>query len=144
MAKYVLVEFDDDAEADKLVEFIGDGIVIPAPQEGGAWQYLKPRIRAVFKKPTKFCDCSMGKNAKSFTRGKKYGWWVHAACGKPTRGWGRGDHWFLSLGRNLLPITNEAPEYRGDGVFARHYSECPNCQTNLISEIGHGQAAVYC
>lgn len=113
MAKYVLLAFDDDAEADKFVEHHGEGIMLSAPmEEPGLYTYLKPTVRAVFKKPTQFCSCT---GEKSFTRGQKYGWWVHAKCKKPMEGWAAGDIWYTALGTNLLPISEAAPENRGPG-----------------------------
>jgi hypothetical protein len=78
----------------------------------------KATVRGVWRKPTKFCEgagCTSGKGRPGFTRGRKYGWMVCANCKKPTRGWVNGDHWFSSLGVNLLPISDETPDWRGPG-----------------------------
>lgn len=102
MAKYVLLAFDDDAYADAFVEFgVGD-------------HDIAATVRGVWRKPTKFCEC-VGVRAKSFTRGKKYGWWVCATCMKPTVAWAHGDAWYTALGTNLLPIQEGIDEYRGPG-----------------------------
>lgn len=123
MAKYVLLTFDEDDAADQFVEaaqkhdlrrLVGDYI------EEAEW--VDCTVRAVYKKPTKFCtgtdkpECRGHK--KGFTRGTKYGWWVCAACGKPTQAWGDGEHWYATHGKNLLPKTVEAPEYRGGGDYS--------------------------
>jgi hypothetical protein len=148
MAKYVILAFDSDDEADKFVEetqaqqavWVGGTDCPCYPDEGTE---LKCDVRGVFRKPTKFCSCTSVKS-RGFSRGRKYGWWVCSQCGKPTVGWGRGDHWFLALGKNLLPISNVAPEYRGDGVFARHFKKCPVCDNTLVTEMGVGTTKVYC
>lgn len=143
MAKYVLLQFDEDRQADDFVEQIQkNGSAIMDDHGGGVWS-VSATVRAVFKKPTKFCDCKGVKN-RGFTRGKKFGWWVCAQCGKPTPAWAAGAHWFMALGKNLLPVDNRAPEYRGDGVFARHYGPCTECGTTLVCETGMVQAKVWC
>lgn len=142
MAKYVLLAFDDDKEADKFIEQTQRAHGIYDDEGGGHMSYACD-VRGVYRKPTKFCDCKTTKH-RGFTRGKKYGWWVCSQCGKPTVGWGRGDHWFLALGKNLLPVDNRAPEYRGDGVFARHFKKCEGCDGTLVCEVGHAQTKVFC
>jgi hypothetical protein len=108
LAKYVLVAFDKDADAEEFVaEVQGRGGVVTPPDVTPAI------IRGVWKKPTKFCTGCTGR--KGYTRGKKYGWWVCVSCGKPSQGWANGDHWMTALGTNLLPISEVAPEYRGPG-----------------------------
>jgi hypothetical protein len=140
MAKYVLLSFDDDKLADEFVQQFTDDVVERAKYERtGIYAY----VRGVYKKPTKFCTC-VGIKKRGFTRGKKYGWWVCDQCKKPTVGWGRGDHWFLALGKNLLPVGGNAPEYRGDGVFARHFKECSVCNNTLMTELGHATTHVWC
>jgi hypothetical protein len=122
MAKYILLSFDDNEKAEGFITACQEtGITAQVrhepenPEHGSAllWEHFTPDVRAVYQMPTKFCTCLGGK--KTFTRGKKYGWWVHADCGKPTQAWATGSHWFQALGRNLLPKTPQAPEYRGDG-----------------------------
>jgi hypothetical protein len=82
MAKYVLLQFDKDEDADAFVNIlVQDEVSNPT----------KVTIRAlgVYKKPTQFCACPdrLDPNAKSVV-GKKFGWYVHAACGKPrANGW---------------------------------------------------------
>lgn len=144
MAKYVLVAFEDDARADEFVRRFTEDVEENARDtRSNIYAY----VRGMWKKPTKFCECSIsgvGIKKRGFTRGRKYGWWVCSQCKRPTVGFGRGDHWFLALGRNLLPVDNRAPEYRGDGVFARHFKPCEGCGTTLVAEVGHAQTEVYC
>lgn len=118
MAKYVLVAFEDNIQADRFVEACQEtGIMVVVNAADASLTHFTPEARAVYQRPTKFCDCTDGKNRK-FTRGKKYGWWVHSGCGKPTKAWANGEHWFQALGRNLLARTPQVPEYRGDGDFS--------------------------
>jgi hypothetical protein len=132
MARYVLVAFDNDIAADEFVQaverpggffFLGsDGHFRTAnitddPTNTTAF------VRGVWQKATKFCDCQPGgkKQERGFTRSKKYAWWVHADCGKPTKLWASGEHFFYSLGKNLLPVSAEAPEWRGEGVHGHNW-----------------------
>jgi hypothetical protein len=121
MAKYVLLAFDKDADAD---EFVRNSNKYFSEMEYGSWStepgsdddVFIPNVvvRGMWKKPTKFCSCiGGGKQSHGFVRGTKYGWWVCARCHKPTEAWSRGDVWYTALGTNLLPIAEDAPEYRG-------------------------------
>lgn len=118
MAKYVLLTFERDAEADEFAEMVkhGDVGVYVSRREGDphAWQKVFCKLRGVFKKPTKFCSCTSTRK-RGFTRGRKYGWWVCSMCGRPTQGWASLDGLYHVLGFNLLPKDADAPEYRGDG-----------------------------
>jgi hypothetical protein len=67
MARYVLVEVDENDRADRLREKL-DGV--PGL-----------RVIAMFGKPTKFCECDpMSDRSK---RGKTYGWWCCPNCSMP-------------------------------------------------------------
>lgn len=102
MARYVLVEFDDNAAAQRFVEKVNGEYAAVDPQ------YNTRRVRAVWGKPTRFCDCDSGtKGANPYRRGEKSGWWLHAQCGRPSRFWALGNHWFSALGRNLLPGNDD-------------------------------------
>lgn len=138
MARYVLLAFDDDKVADVFVEAMQT-----SQRDGMPTVPQRTDVRGVYKKPTKFCDCH-GIKKRGFFRGPKWGWWVCSQCGRPTVGWGRGDHWFLALGKNLLPVGGMATEYRGDGVFARSFKPCSECGNTLVAEVGHATTHVYC
>jgi hypothetical protein len=75
MAKYVVLAFDNDEDADSFSGTILHG----GPSAVGTIQ-----IAGIFKKPTLFCECP-GVSDKS-VRGAKWGWWLHKDCGKPKRG----------------------------------------------------------
>lgn len=99
MARYVLVEFEDNAKAKAFVEKVnGENAAIDMPARGF-------RVRAVWPKPTKFCECTKAdRSQSSYRRGEKTGWWIHAVCGRPSKQWGeKHTHWFSAIGKNLLP-----------------------------------------
>lgn len=111
MAVRVVLEFDDEEGAKAFVKStILDGCVYgdrvsDYPEDDRASYLMK--VIGVFKKPTKYCDPNdghrRGKTSSAWTRGKKYGWWVCAVCGKPTEKWATGRLWQYSMGFNLLP-----------------------------------------
>lgn len=123
MARYILLAVDDNDAAQKLVDMIEkwDNTIEIATNpeatiaEDVALEQISVFVRGMYAKPTIFCSCAMNKNS-SFTRGKKYGWMVHAQCGKPRRAWAEGHDWFAHLGVNLLPVSTSRPEYRGRGM----------------------------
>lgn len=71
MARYVLVEVDDNDQADKLCEYIAKGN-----------NNYGMRIAGLFGVPTKWCDCHPTEDyhKNEVVRGKKLGWWVHRLC----------------------------------------------------------------
>jgi hypothetical protein len=118
MAKYILLAFDSDADADAYTADVQrTGVVFKNTDvelENLPFEEVPVVVRGMWKKPTKFCSCiGGGKQSHGFVRGTKYGWWVCARCHKPTEAWSRGDVWYTALGTNLLPIAEDAPEYRG-------------------------------
>lgn len=78
MARYVLVAFEDNAEADKFV----NAAKVYATDERTSMSEVFGEVVGVFFKPTQFCECPTLGN---MSRGKKFGAWVHT-CGKPVRG----------------------------------------------------------
>jgi hypothetical protein len=114
VARYVLLSFDDNDDAEVFIANLHDvGYLMSVDTRTGV-RKLAAAVRGLWAKPTKYCECKGG-GRSGFTRGKKYGWWVHVNCGKPTKGWVSGDHWAPALGTNLLPISEDAPEHRGPG-----------------------------
>lgn len=106
MAVYVVLEFDDETEAHCMVREIVKGglVMVPGKYPDESLAMGDAKVYGVWKKPTKYCECaSAGKRDGGYTRGTTFGWWVHAPCGRPTKGWAHGDSWFTSLGTNLLP-----------------------------------------
>jgi hypothetical protein len=90
--RFVVVEIPDNDDADAFVKAVENGAVwyaVFAVSINGEVKvqesaYKDWKVPQVYQVPTKFCDCPSytGKDAKS----SKYGWWVHAACGKPRPG----------------------------------------------------------
>lgn len=118
MARYVVLAFDSNAQAETLVEDWWNSLQTAPMDEDG-----KPRVRlltpvqendvechvvGLLAKPTLFCNPedghlkSVGKTGRGFTRGMKYGWWVCAICKKPTKGWAAGWKPVVADARNLL------------------------------------------
>jgi len=123
MSVYVLLAFDDDEDAKKLVE---TAVTLKGSTMGNPEVPVIPyTIRAVYKKPVKFCDCD---RPPGWTRGKRFGWWVCSKCGKPGEAWAKGFVWYTALGTNLLPreICGEPPQPAG--------WDSPDAWTFLIKE----------
>lgn len=74
MARYLLVEFDDNDAADRM------RAQIDTATEAGKGM----RVAGLFAVPTSWCICpqSDGYYANEVVRGSKLGWWVHKACRK--------------------------------------------------------------
>jgi hypothetical protein len=120
MAVALLVQIDDDEQAKKWAQYLVDnGIVMNSHGPEGI-DVAAATIRGAWKIPTQYCNSAdghlqgQGKTRAGFTRGKKFGWWVCAVCGKPTEDWGKGGNWDYVLGTNLLPqeISDE-PRRKG-------------------------------
>lgn len=127
MARYVLLAFDNNKEADEFINAVGieGGIFFVGADTH--FKNINPEktfVRGLWARPTQFCECGgSGKMRQGYARGAKFGWWVHNACGKPTKGWANGDHYYPALGKNLLPVSKEAPEWRGEGVANHRFDE---------------------
>lgn len=111
MPRYVLVEFEDNAEARRFVEKANGKFAATDAADA------RRRVIGVWGKPTQFCECpTTGKRGMfAFSRSARSGWWLHVDCGKPTEAWARGDHWSAAIGRNLLP-GSDADELARWGV----------------------------
>jgi hypothetical protein len=119
MAVYVILEVEDDEQAKTLcadiVAYPGARLLTPSQENDVA-----VRLAGVFKKPTLYCDPTDGhrgggKTQAGWRRGIKYGWWVCASCGKPSRGWAMGNHWHSAVGTDLLPKEISGDRYRPTG-----------------------------
>lgn len=99
MARYVVLSFEDDNEAE---EFVKDAMqlddhptfsmAVTAIDPGGNYEKAFDfKVEAMMQKPTKFCGtpggCREGKRVVGFQRGKNHGWWICSVCGKPTQTW---------------------------------------------------------
>jgi hypothetical protein len=83
MARYVVLEFAKNADADEFIQQINEQTA----------QGMLRRIVGVFVKPGRVCHCykwertnSGDKNEKvGIQRGGKFGWWVCTQCNRPRR-----------------------------------------------------------
>lgn len=107
MARYVLLSFSSNADAEYFVR-ANAKVVETCPFE----------VTAVYGKPTQHCDPSDGHRGKrsgnrrvvGYTRGKKFGWWVCTACGKPERPILSNPWATMTQARDLLPEILNPPE----------------------------------
>lgn len=92
MAKYVLVEFDEDKDAEGFMKSLERGSVFVEYEHNGpvedarGYGYIprdKARTKALFQKPTKFCECKRPSEKQPI--GKKYGIRVCTKCMYPIR-----------------------------------------------------------
>lgn len=111
MSVYVMLDFDNVDEAKAFVDAqFGGRLKVDDGTE--VWD-SSAAVVAVIKKPTRFCECSVGKRV-GWTRGKNYGWWVCASCGLPTKLWASRGSWHAFMGLNLIP-PEVCTEYRPKG-----------------------------
>jgi hypothetical protein len=123
MPRYVLVHFDDNEKAKSFVERVNGDYIAVAGSNRGFF------VRAVWAVPTKYCECTRGRDKMwPFTRGLRSGWWLHADCGRPTKAWATGVGWFAAIGRNILPgNTDLVPE--GWGIARPEHPDLDHSHT---------------
>jgi hypothetical protein len=116
MARYILLKVEDNAEAAALVRQImkHKGVYVDPNPEGenvveGLEQFVPVLVRAVWN-VYDYCKCE---TKKAWSQGKVSGLWVCATCKKPSYSHVMGNGWTTTHGRNLLPISETAPEWRG-------------------------------
>jgi len=106
MARYVVLSFEDNADADSFLQH--DNL----EHVEGSW-----KVEGLFAKPTMFCEssgsggCRTGKRFSSWFRGAKYGWWVCVGCGRPTSLASDEQRMRACVGQgvNLLPDAEDVP-----------------------------------
>lgn len=74
MAKYVLVQFSSDEDADGFIKTLDAGHDTVPDQ-------IRMKVVGAFKKPTLFCECTTPSERSK--RGAKWAWWLCTVCGKP-------------------------------------------------------------
>lgn len=74
MARYLLVEFDDNDSADRMRAQINNA-------ESAGKNF---RVIGMFSKPGALCDCSTRSDRS--VRGKRFGWRLCEACRRPKNG----------------------------------------------------------
>lgn len=108
MARYLLVEFDNDDQADTLRAQIDS-----AAKKGKPY-----RVLGMFQKPRRFCACPPDKdrqNWKRLVRGSKYGWWVCGTCKRARLGIHQLNN-LLSHEERLSPTTSDGVDYLEPGT----------------------------
>src|SRR5690606_30964072 len=86
MTRYLLIEFDEDAQADQLKR------KIDVAEEGGKGF----RVVGLYARPRSVCQCARPRDTKLkdlVKRGPKFGWWTCTTCRRPRMG----DHQLLNL-----------------------------------------------
>lgn len=87
MARYVLLEFDDNEAAEVFVQTIQEQNKQPTKLDYELLAKLVPaltaRVRGFFFMPTQFCECPPSDKS---VKGAKWGLWIHRDCGKPKKG----------------------------------------------------------
>jgi hypothetical protein len=88
MARLVLLRFGNNAEAENFVKEMFS--------EGGIGLSSHTRVEWVLAQPTKPCTCNIAQQpgrksrrkrteGSGFTKTRHFGWWVHAACRRPSK-----------------------------------------------------------
>lgn len=124
MARYVLIEFDDDAQANRLVEKLVED------EAAGRGR----RAVGLFFKPTRFCECELElsrinqRPIKNMVRGKKFGVMVHRDCRRPMPGYQHPDNLlFPKTSGNQYETTwlstDEGREYLKSMGIVPHYPQ---------------------
>lgn len=115
MARYIVVEFTDNADAEAFVERINWN----NQENRKLGESFTRRIVGIFVKPGRTCECS-GRHKGNFgakdwpfgiARGAKFGWWVCTNCSKPREG-----------GHQLVNQLNLSDTY--EGVIFNDYEFC--------------------
>jgi hypothetical protein len=109
MARYLVIEFDEDAQADALCARIN------AATAAGK----KYRVVGLFARPSRWCGCPRPAGVykpKKLFQGSKYGWWTCPDCRRARLG----DH----QPTNLVPEPEEP--WTGEGVDSASNLEVPS------------------
>lgn len=149
MARLVVLEFDDNTQAETLIDDWWRALQSTPASEDGTVRVdlLTPvqennvqcKVVGLFARPTVFCNPAddlhrgRGKTGRGWTRGTKYGWWVCAVCKKPSRMWGEGLQSVLAGARNLLQeflCDHSERSESADGIHQR----CLKCNASLLVE----------
>ena len=85
MARLVLVDFDDNAQAEAFIAKLDNA------------GHSKYRVVGLFARPNRWCGCPhpLGYAKNEIVKGGAYGWWVHVICRRPRMG--------THQAKNLLP-----------------------------------------
>lgn len=120
MARYLLIEFDNDAQCDSL------RAKIDTASEAG-----KPfRVRGMYQRPVRWCGCPKStayRDKDRFAIGERFGWWVCRECRRARVG----SHQL----KNLIPVDQLVwiAETYADVANWLHIFEVP--ADNIINRI---------
>jgi len=109
MARYLLLEFDDDEPAEKLLGQINDAAARGRPY----------RVIGMYRRPSVFCKC--GNPSGKQVRGARFGWWVCVDCHKVISG----NHQILG---NMLDDPDTPLRYK-----TLFLSVCPQIIDGIVS-----------
>lgn len=136
MARYVMLEFDDNEEAKAFVKAAQEGLLYytkqhpTLPNEVSVNQVREGvRPRGMWFKPVNYCECQPQPedSARNFVRGSKFGIYVHKVCMRPFKGrqqspknlidpvWERGESGRMVLSAKE-PIETADPIVTGGGT----------------------------
>jgi hypothetical protein len=85
VARYLLIEIDDNDKAEAFMESMKAGksfVTVPNGPEAREYTVVEIQARTVglFGKPTKFCECPDQDQRAAASKGAKYGWRVCPKC----------------------------------------------------------------
>lgn len=108
MARIVVLEFDNDEAATRFVDHMNNKAGAGAINQA-AVAMAHSDVVGVYGKPTQFCTCEAPPMVRgAWGRSRKYNWWVHLACRKPTKRWGTTLPILLGQAKDLLPEMKKA------------------------------------
>lgn len=105
MARLVVISFDDNEAAERFVDHMNNKMGAGALNQASI-AIAYGHVEMLLAQPTMFCQCK-NPDPKHFGRTKKFGWYVHRKCNKPTERNGRSLRSILSTAYNLLPGVEE-------------------------------------
>lgn len=86
MARYVLIEIDDNAQAEAYVTSLREvgKAFVSVKDEDGSYRVVEilANVYGLYAKAVNFCQCETPGPVK---RGERLGWWVCTKCNKPER-----------------------------------------------------------
>lgn len=155
-ARVIILTFKDEKAAEQFArlktQWEEEDFEAPPGTEGevlalGAIVAAQTKLEAIVAKPSNPCTCTSSKHVNrggGYTKTKKFGWWVHAACAKPEMRVIQDfiKNMILSSGNDLLPamrdkfkaqreptpvpITVDTPVYNAEGSLVRVDQTLPN------------------
>jgi hypothetical protein len=91
MARLLVINIDDNETAKAVIDAVMDiqGRPADAYMIGPMLGASGATLEGVFARPTQFCECTdvrgKGRPDAGWSRTKRFGWWVHVKCKKPSK-----------------------------------------------------------